>query len=133
MRIEIRKAARALFWVLAGVIPALALYPRLTLPELQATQGMTQYFSHALAFSVLVIVGAVCWGLRRSLVAGVAVSAIGLELAQTLSPGRQTNLPDMLASLAGVALGYALACLLPAVLREPHRVTTEVYLKAKNQ
>ena len=121
-----------MFWFLVGVMAILALYPRLTLPELQATQGMTQYYSHALGFSVLMLVGAVGWGLRRNLVVGVTLGAIGLELAQIFSPGRQANLPDMLASLAGVAFGFALICILLPALREPHRVTTDVRRKAKN-
>ncbi len=113
-----------MFWILAGVVAILALYPRLTLPEPQATQGVTHYYNHVLAFSVLMVVGTVGWGLRRSLVVGVTFGAIGLELAQTLSPGRQTAMTDMLASLAGVALGCALARLLPAASREQLRPMT---------
>ena len=132
-RIGIREAARALFWTLVGIIVALALYPRLTLPEPQATQGVTQYYNHVLAFSVLMVVGTVGWGLRRGLVVGVTVGAIGLELAQTLSPGRQTTMLDMFASLAGVALGYILAFLLPAVLREHLRPMTAVNEQVDNR
>jgi len=131
-RIGIRKAARVSFWILAGVIAALALYPRLTLPEPQATQGVNQYYNHVLAFSVLMVVGTVGWGLRRGLVVGVTVGAIGLELAQTLSPGRQTTMPDMFASLAGVGLGYILTFLLPAVLREHLRPMTAVNEQVDN-
>ncbi len=118
-RIGISRSARVLFWVLVGVMAILALYPRLTLPESHATQGMTQYYSHALGFSVLMLVGAVGWGLRRNLVAGVTLGAIGLELAQIFSPGRQANLLDMLASLAGVAFGFALIRILLPALHKP--------------
>ncbi len=132
-RIEISKAVRALFWIIAGVIATLALYPRLTLPEPQAIQGTMQYLNHAFAFLVLMVVGTVGWGLRRNLVVGVTVGAICLELAQTFSPGRQNKLPDMFESLAGVALGYALARILLAVLREHLRPMTDVNLHVENQ
>ncbi len=103
---------RRLFWLLALAIAVLALWPGLTLPEPAATQGATQYFHHVHAFLLLMLVGTAGWGLSRGLVLGVTLSAIGLELAQTLSPGRQAALADMLASLVGVALGYALARLI---------------------
>ena len=131
-RIGIHKAARALFCILAGAVTIFALYPRLTLPEPQATQGVTQYYNHVLAFSVLMIVGTVGWGLRRGLVIGVTVGAVGLELAQTFSPGRQTTMPDMLASLAGVAIGYALARLLPAALSKQLRPMTDLERQVEN-
>lgn len=131
-RTQVRKAARVLFWILAGVIAILALYPRLTLPEPQVIQGVMPYLNHVLAFSVLMVVGTVGWGLRRSLVVGVTLGAIGLELAQTFSPGRQTAMTDMLASLAGVALGYALARFLPAVPREQLRPMTDLDLRVDN-
>jgi len=51
------------------------------------------------------LVGALSWELRPALVIGLILGAIGLEFAQSLSPGRQTTLPDMLASLAGLAVG----------------------------
>ena len=102
------RAARGLFWLLALGIVTLALWPRMTLPEPAATQGATQYFHHVGAYLVLMLVGAAAWGLRDTLVIGVTLGAIGLELAQTLSPGRQTAVVDMVASLAGVAFGYGL-------------------------
>ncbi len=114
-----------LLWILAGAVAILALYPRLTLPEPQAMPGgVMPYLNHVLAYSVLMVVGTVGWGLQRSLVVGVTLGAIGLELAQTLSPGRQTAMTDLLASLAGVLLGYTLARLLPAVARERLRPMT---------
>ncbi len=78
------------------------------------------------------IVGTIGGGLQRSLVVGVTLGAIGLELAQTLSPGRQTAMTDMLASLAGVLLGYALARLLPAASRERLRPMTDLDLQEEN-
>ncbi len=125
--------AGALFWVIVGVIAAIALYPQLTLPEPQATERMAQYCNHALAFSVLMLVGAVGWGLRRSLVAGVTLDAIGLEIPQIFSPGRQTTLPDILDSLAGVAFGCILAFLSLAFLREHLRPMTDVNLHVESR
>jgi len=126
-RTPLQTRARAVFWVLAAIITTLALYPRLTLPEPAATEGTTQYYNHVLAFSTLIIVGSLAWGLRRHLVAGVTAGAIGLELAQTLSPGRQMTVSDMLASLAGVAIGCALLLLLRPALRQLHRRRAAVH------
>ena len=105
----LKSRAQFLFWGLVVVITVLALYPRLTLPEPGLTEGVTHSYNHILAFVTLVVVGAVAWGLCRQLVVGLAIYAIALELAQMLSPGRQTTLGDMAASLAGVAIGVALA------------------------
>ncbi len=116
MRTPLQSRARLLFWFLAAIITALALYPRLTLPEPAATEGVTQYYNHILAFSTLIVVGAVGWGLQRRLIGGIAIGAIALELAQTFSPGRETTLPDLIASLAGVVLGCAVAYLAGLVL-----------------
>jgi VanZ family protein len=117
----LRKAARPVFCILACVITVLALYPRLTLPEPAATEGITHSINHVIAFSTLILVGTLGWGLRRHLVLGVAAGAIVLELAQTLSPGRQTTLGDLLASLAGVALG----CFLVLIVRRAVGQTSE--------
>lgn len=111
------RAARRLFWLIVLAVSLLALWPRLTLPEPEATQGTTQYFHHVHAYLVLMLVGTAGWGLRRGLILGLTVYAILLELAQTLSPGRQTSLMDMLASLAGVGLGYAIARLILLLLK----------------
>ena len=116
-RTSLQTPVRVVFWVLAVIITALALYPRLTMPELEATEGTMQYYNHVLAFSTLIVVGAVGWGLQRRLIGGVAIGAIALELAQTFSPGRETTLADLLASLVGVALGCVVAYLAGLVLR----------------
>jgi len=116
-RTPLQTMARVVFWVLATIITALALYPRLTLPEPAVTEGTTAYYNHVFAFTTLIVVGAIGWGLRRRLVGGVAVGAIALELAQTLSPGRETSLVDLLASLGGVALGCAVAYVAGLALR----------------
>ena len=97
-----------MFWVLAGVITVLALYPALQMPELEATGENTQYLNHASAYSTLLVVGAVGWGLKRQLIVGVTMFAIFLELGQLFSPGRETTIDDMLASFAGVVLGIAI-------------------------
>ena len=112
-----------LFWALAAIVGVLALYPGLTLPEPGATEGVTHSYNHILAFVTLVVVGAMAWGLGRRLVAGLAVYAIALELAQTLSPGRQTTLADLAASVAGVAIGVLLVRAVgPAMTRLSDRV-----------
>jgi hypothetical protein len=116
-RTSLQTRVCVVFWVLAAIITALALYPRLTLPEPAATEGTMQYYNHVLAFSTLIIVGAVGWGLQRRLIGCVAIGAIALELAQTFSPGRETALADLLASLAGVVIGCAVAYLAGLVLR----------------
>jgi hypothetical protein len=69
---------RLIFWGLVVVITVLALYPRLTLPEPELTEGviLTPFSNHVLAFVTLAIVGAIGWGLQRRLVLGLAVSAV---------------------------------------------------------
>jgi VanZ family protein len=108
---SLQTRVRVVFWVLAAIITVLALYPRLTMPELEAIEGMTQYLNHAFAFATLTVVGAIGWGLQRQLIIGVTMGAVALELLQSFSPGRQVTADDLLASLAGVALGYAIAYL----------------------
>jgi len=112
-----RRRARRVFWLLAAVITVLALYPRLTLPEPGATEGVTHSYNHILAFATLILVGSLAWGWRRQLVVGLTIYAVALELAQTVSPGRQTTLADMAASLAGVAIGCVLVLILRITLR----------------
>jgi VanZ family protein len=103
-----RRLARGSFWILLAIITVLALYPRLTLPEPELTEGSTQYYNHVLAFVTLQVVGAIAWGLRRRLISGLALYAVAIELAQSLSPGRETSLDDLAASLAGMVIGSAL-------------------------
>ena len=105
---SVRRFARGSFWVLFAIITVLALYPRLSLPEPEVTEGSTQYYNHVLAFVTLQVVGAVAWGLQRRLISGLALYAVAIELAQGLSPGRETALDDLAASLAGLAIGIAL-------------------------
>jgi len=100
--------ARWSFWGLLAIITVLALYPRLTLPEPEQTLGSTQYYNHVLAFVTLQVTGAIAWGLQRHLISGLTLYAVTLELAQSLSPGRETALDDLAASLAGMAIGYGL-------------------------
>jgi VanZ family protein len=104
---------RRVFWGLVVVITVLALYPRLTLPEPELTEGviLTPFSNHVLAFVTLAIVGAIGWGLQRRLVLGLALYAVVIELVQSLSPGRETALEDLLASLGGLTVGCALAAL----------------------
>jgi VanZ family protein len=127
----LRKAARPVFCILACAITVLALYPRLTLPEPAATEGITHSINHVIAFSTLILVGTLGWGLRRHLVLGVAAGAIVLELAQTLSPGRQTTLGDLLASLAGVVIGSVLILILRLALGQIYRRRPEYPVREK--
>lgn len=65
-------------------------------------------------------------GTAAGLVIGLIIGAIGLELAQSFSPGRQTTLPDMLASLVGLALGYATARMLAQTLPKWAALTRQI-------
>ena len=125
--------ARLLFWVLAAIITALALYPGLTLPEPGATEGTTAYYNHVFAFTTLIVVGAIGWGLQRRLIVSVSIGAAALELAQTLSPGRETTLPDLIASLAGVVLGCAIAYLARLAFRRADFRLTPVGSKMRDR
>jgi VanZ family protein len=131
-RAPLQTSARFLFWFLAAIISILALYPRLALPEFEATMGITQYFHHAFAYLTLVVVGTVGWGLQRQLIIGVTMGAIALELLQSFSPGRHVAAGDLLASLAGVVLGCAVAYLAGPVLRRTGLPTALVGSKRRD-
>jgi hypothetical protein len=76
LQIKVRlQAARALFCVAAIGTLALALYPRLQLPEPHVIADYMQYGYHAIAFFVLTLLGAVSWGLNWRLVAVLTASS----------------------------------------------------------
>ena len=79
-----------------------------------------------------VVVGAVGWGLQHKLIIGVTMGAIALELLQSFSPGRHVTFEDLLASLAGVVLGCAVAYLAGLVLRRTGLPTALVGSKRRD-
>ena len=108
LRVARRRLAWPAFWLVSAVVSGFALYPRLTLPEPHAIAGYTQYIEHAGAFFVLTTLAAGARGMNARLALAMTLAAGALELAQMLSPGRQTSLIDFLASASGVALAVAL-------------------------
>lgn len=104
-----RRAAAGLFAALVLAVGALTLSPWLPLPQVGLSPGTIQLTGHALAFLALTIIGSAAWEAGLRLVVCLAGLAIGLELGQFLVPGRAPELADAGASLAGIALGWALA------------------------
>ncbi len=100
-----RAAARTAFLGLAGVASVLALYPEFNFGALQGWKDASEPLAHTLAFAGLTAAGAFAWRLSAGLLLGLVTLAIGLELVQFLSPGREPHLGQVVASIAGVSLG----------------------------
>lgn len=111
-RVKGRRFARGLFWGCALVTASFALYPNLSLPEPRVIGGYTQYVNHFIAFAVLAFFGIWGWGMRWRLVILLGIAVLAIELAQTLSPGRQASLLDLPAGFFGVGAGLFLARLI---------------------
>lgn len=88
-------------------IVALALYPDLKLPEHRLTAGGTDFFWHILAFFMLTFGARVIWASGAVVALVMVLLAVSLEFLQYFVPGRGVFLSDVVASLTGVALGFA--------------------------
>ena len=100
----VRKLAKIVFCIGLVAVIALSLLPQETLPE----TGTWDKFNHALAYAVLAVSGGIGYkGLRSLLMAGLGLVVLGagLELAQSVTPGRDGSIADAVANLVGVALG----------------------------
>ena len=100
---------QAAFMSLVGLLSLMALYPGPGLADLQALKDAAEPFAHVAAFSVLALIGALAWGVSLPLVAGLSGFAVGLELTQFLSPGREPTLLQGIGAMTGVLLGLAIA------------------------
>ena len=103
-RTMVRKLAKIAFFIGLVAVIALSLLPQETLPE----TGMWDKLNHALAYAVLAVSGGFGFkGLRSLLMVGIGLVVLGagLELVQSVTPGRDGSIADAVANLVGVALG----------------------------
>ena len=94
------KAAGILFWPCLAIIAALSLLPGDSSPDF----GIWDKFQHFGAYFVLMtLAGSAGWQrpLWQVAAALIAFSA-GMEIAQSLSPGRDSSWLDLLSNLLGV-------------------------------
>ena len=103
-RTMVRKLAKSAFFIGLVAVIALSLLPQETLPE----TGTWDKLNHALAYGLLAVSGRIGFkGLRSLLMVGLGLVVLGagLELVQSVTPGRDGSIQDVLANLVGVALG----------------------------
>jgi VanZ family protein len=104
----IRNIARLSFTIGVLAVTWLSLTPRDALPEIDLWDKP----QHLIAYAVLAICGAVGFLERRPwLIVGVGLIMLGcgLEVAQAAVPGRNPSIGDIVANIAGIALGLATA------------------------
>lgn len=105
-----RRGWTGLLVLLAAVIVGLAMTPGSQ--EITPDTGLDKV-EHVLAFAVLAVCGV--YGLRGrphaalKLPAGLLLLGIGIELGQTMVPGRSGGVDDVVADVVGIALGMLLA------------------------
>ena len=105
-RHRLRLAARAGFVVL--LLATLVSF--LTPADDLADPGVDDKVAHALTFAVLALTGRAAGWRPLSLLTGLAAYAVATEVLQHVLPiGRHGDVLDVLADLAGVLLGLALA------------------------
>lgn len=102
------RTIKATFWAVAAVVGFFALYPDILQPSGNWLWGSMPYVKHAFAFATLAIIGISIWGMRWRFVAGLALAATVLELAQAFAPGHSVQPADLVASIAGIGIGLAL-------------------------
>jgi len=105
-----RSSARRGTWLLTAVIALatvwLALDPSESLPFTPPFGAWNDKFLHACAFALLAAIVAAKGPAPRAL-ALLVILAVAIEFAQFAVPQRDANLDDLLASVVGIALGWA--------------------------
>lgn len=122
--------ARVLFAVLLAVVLTFALWPRLQLPQAGPLIEDGDVFWHIAAFAALTLPARAGWAGAGRVAAGLALCAGGVELAQTIIPGRTGSLPDMAAGLVGIGLGLLAASVLKAAARRLRAARNAADLRA---
>lgn len=110
---------RGIFAISLLATIGLALYPDFRLPSHWPAGEHSDRVYHVLAFASLATLAAFIRRLDVVSITGLTMLAVGLELAQIVTPGRQADAVDLLASLLGVALGLSAGYLINAV-RQRH-------------
>jgi VanZ family protein len=99
-----RRSAVLAFWALALVVAWLALTPR---PPAVVHSGWDK-LDHGLAFAALAACARLAWERVGTPVAGLVGYGALIEIVQTRVPGRQGDVGDFIADVAGIAVGLAL-------------------------
>lgn len=102
----IRRLLRSAFYLASALVGVLSLAPAATLP----TTSIGDKAEHVLAYALLGFLGGAS-SRRRVLrtILGLSAFGIAIEMLQAFSPGRSPDAFDVLADLAGVALGCGAA------------------------
>lgn len=96
---------RLIFIVTVIVTVTAALYPNFKLSSILYGFNIDDAVIHMSAFATVTSVAAYAWRLSLAMLVFLAFFAVTLELGQAYSPGRDVDLSDAMASLAGIALG----------------------------
>jgi len=111
----IRPLAGAAFAVGAIMVVVLSLLPQDIAPHVDVGDKV----QHLIAYLCLALAGGIAFPDRRFLLAlGLGLIALGvsLEIAQAFVPGRFASIGDVAANTLGVAVGLAIARLIPRVV-----------------
>ncbi len=106
--LPVRAAAALIALIAAGLITYFSLVPPSEVPG----KGLPDKLLHFMAYAGLAAILTVALGVRRVVMSTVLAAGLGagLEVAQGLQgAGRQAEIADALANLAGAMLGAALA------------------------
>lgn len=91
-------------------------YTDRALPDHRLIHGINDLFFHVIAFWVLTFLLGLILKLKTAIAVNV-VAALAIEFVQMFQPSRTASLDDLLASLAGVALGAVSAVSAGLVIR----------------
>ena len=102
----IRRLLRSAFYLASALVGVLSLAPAATLPA----TSIGDKVEHVLVYALLGFLGGTS-SRRRVLrtILGLSAFGIAIEMLQTFSPGRSPDAFDVLADLAGAALGCGAA------------------------
>ena len=117
----LKKLPRMVFFVGLLAVIALSVVPQGAIPD----TGLSDKLDHLASYAALAFTGGIAHRGKRSLfmlVAGLLLLGAGLELVQALLPGRIASGYDVLANLAGVALGSAAAILTNTFMNKRPRI-----------
>ena len=100
--------ARLAFYLGILLVIALSLIPQDAMPDPETWDKA----NHVAAYGAIAVAGGLGYRSRRALLRialGLLLLGAGLELAQSVLPGRVASVADLLANAIGIALGLLLA------------------------
>ena len=98
------------------------------LPDHALISGFNDLVLHLAAFACLAAGGLFLWPGKIRLLLVLVVAACAIEIIHSLNPEREANLSDVLASLAGIALG----CLAYIAVKRLHALLGNAGTVAEN-